>query len=118
MAVVPVVGAVVVVVVAVVMAVVAVVGAIVVAAVVVVLIASVGDVFVFCSIDYEHEQHDDQTEPCRSRIGLGTGKMRICWGAMVAQRLEWPRRRPYMYLKTNTKIAMADVLVREYWGQI
>ena len=100
------------------MAVVAVVGAIVAAAVVVVSITSVGRVFVCCSIEYEHEQHDHQTEPCRSRIGLGTGKMRICWGAMVAQRLEWPRLRPYMYLKTNTKIAMADVLVSEYWGQI
>ena len=115
-AIVPVVGAVVVLV-AVVMAVVAVVGAIVAAAAVVVSITSVGDV-VFCSIDYEHEHHDDQTEPCRSRIGLGTGRMRIGWGARVAQRLEWPRRRPYIYLDTNTKIAMADALVREYWGQI
>ena len=114
MAVVPVVGAtvvVVVVVVAVVIAVVALVGAIVVAAVVVVLIASVGDVFVFCSIDYEHEQHDDQTKPSRSRIGLGTGRMRIGWGATVAQLLEWPRRRPYIYLETNTKIARAGKII-------
>ena len=52
------------------------------------------------------------------RIGLGTGRTRSGWGARVAQRLGWPRRRRYIYLETNTKIAMTEAWVRENGEQI
>ena len=71
-----------------------------------------------------YEQHDDQTEPCRSqnrtRHRNNEQRLGCCWRRhrRVAQRLGWPRRRRYIYLETNTKIAMTDALVREDWEQI